>query len=159
MPLSAVDRRMIAQAHEVRKRSHDPHRQVGVVITVEGEVVSSGANEAPPSLGLNPEDSHRSIIADPDWKYYVLEHAERNAIFDAWMAGRSLGGATMYGTLFPCADCARAIAAASIGRLVVPRPGFTATRDQKWLQHYRYAEEILRLAGVTVDFFEPEGFL
>jgi dCMP deaminase len=92
---------------------------------------------------------------DPAWKYFVLEHAERNAIYAAYAEGKSLAGATMYGTLFPCADCARAIVAARLSRLVIFGLGENPDRDEKWLEHYRYAEEILVRAGVTVEIVDP----
>jgi len=158
MTITLVDRRMIAQTEEVRKSSHDPHRQVGVVIANGASIISTGANEPPHSLALTPAVSRRLIAEDPDWKYFVLEHAERNAIFSAWRSGAQVAGSTMYGTLFPCADCARAIAAAGIRRLVVPKPGGDSLRDRKWAEHYQYAGRILNLARVTVDFFDPAEF-
>jgi dCMP deaminase len=103
---------------------------------------------------LNRAESYRSIKDDPEWKYYVLEHAERNAIFSALKNGHSLEGATMYGTLYPCADCARAIAASGISRIVVPKPGTNSKRDEKWLEHYRYAQKIIELSGITADYFD-----
>jgi dCMP deaminase len=86
----------------------------------------------------------------------MLEHAERNAISDARKRGHSLIGATMYGTLFPCADCARAIVAAGIRRLVVPPSIPDLQRDEKWNTHFHYAREIIALAGVEVSVIGPE---
>lgn len=154
MPISAVDKSLIAKAQEVSKSSPDPHRQVGAIIASGEQVVSSGVNEPPRSLRLTSPDVGRSIENDPSWKYYVFEHAERNAIFGAWDAGISMHGATIYGTLFPCADCARAIATAGITRVVVPRPGLDASRDEKWLEHYRYAERIFESAQILVEYFD-----
>jgi deoxycytidylate deaminase len=65
-------------------------------------------------------------------------------------------GATMYGTLFPCADCARAIVAAGLSRLVVLGLDKDPMRDAKWLEHYRYAERILAMAGVAVEIIDPK---
>lgn len=157
MPTSPLDRRMIIAAQEVSKRSQDPDRRVGAVIALGEQVISIGANEPPKSLHLDLSASTREIEADSVWKYFFLEHAERNALFGAWVAGHSVEGATMYGTLFPCADCARAIVAAGISRLVVPQQGI-AERDHKWAQHYRYSREILRRAGVLVDFWNENDF-
>lgn len=156
MPISAEDRSMLLLSQEAQKQSHDPHRQVGVVIADDkNQIISTGTNEPPVSLGFHVDKSHQSIAHDPSWKYYILEHAERNAIFSALKSGTSLAGTTMYGTLFPCADCARAIAAVGITRLVVPSPGIHPVRDQKWMEHYKYADMILRLGGVSVEYFEP----
>lgn len=152
MTISKSDRQFLIRCEEVKERSHDPHRRVGVLIVDgEGRTLSVGANAPPVQLGLSKEDSHRSIAIDPEWKYFVLEHAERNAINAARDRRVNLEGSTMYGTLFPCADCARAIVAAGISRLVVPRPGGDPVRDSKWLNHYRYALLIFELAGIVVD--------
>lgn len=87
----------------------------------------------------------------------MLEHAERNAINAARDQHLKLAGSTMYGSLFPCADCARAIVAAGISRLVVPSLSSDPARDSKWLDHYRYAYEIFDLAGIRVDVGSNDG--
>ncbi|WP_296740467.1 deaminase [Mesorhizobium sp.] len=160
MTISDSDRQFLIRCEEVKELSHDPHRKVGVVVVDgEGRALSVGTNAPPAQLGLSKEDSHRSIAADPEWKYFVLEHAERNAINAARDRRVNLEGSTMYGTLFPCADCARAIVAAGISRLVVPTPGGDSVRDLKWLNHYRYALQILDLAGIVVDTAPAEAEL
>nr|WP_295808469.1 deaminase [uncultured Nitratireductor sp.] len=152
MAISNSDRRFLLWCEEVKEDSHDPHRKVGVVIVDgDGHAISTGTNAPPPQLGLSASDSHRAIASDPEWKYFMLEHAERNAINAARDKLQLLKGATMYGTLFPCADCARAIVAAGISRLVVPGLSDDPDRDKKWLDHYRYAHKILDQAGVRVD--------
>jgi dCMP deaminase len=157
MAISGVDRQFLQRCEEIKEESHDPHRKVGVLIVdAQGRVISAGTNAPPLALGLRVSESHAAIANEPLWKYFVLEHAERNAINAARDDGRSLAGATMYGNLFPCADCARAIVAAGIVRLVVPAPG-DLDRDQKWLDHYRYAHRIFELAGVRVDLSSEDA--
>jgi dCMP deaminase len=152
MAISTQNRRFLLLCEEVRQGSHDPDRKVGVVVAdASGQILAAGTNAPPASLGLTVAESHQAIAQDPDWKYFMLEHAERNAIFAALVQGKSLTGATMYGTLFPCADCARAIVASGLSRLVVFGLGSDPHRDKKWLEHYRHAERILALAGVTVE--------
>jgi dCMP deaminase len=151
MAISNTDRQFLQRCETIKEDSHDPHRQVGALIADEhGQVVAVGTNAPPIQLRLSRPDSYASIEADPKWKYFMLEHAERNAINAARKDGKHLAGTTMYGTLFPCADCARAIVAAGVSRLVVPTPG-NIDRDAKWLDHYRYARQILELGGVRVD--------
>lgn len=152
MAISSVDQQFLLRCEEIKEGSHDPHRKVGVLIVDDhGEILSVGTNAPPVKLGLSRSDSVAAITDDPEWKYFMLEHAERNAINAARDDGRSLAGATMYGTLFPCADCARAIVAAGISRVVVPGPGGDLNRDRKWADHYRYAHRILELACIRVD--------
>lgn len=156
MAISRQDCRFLNLCKKVREDSHDPDRKVGVLIADQaGHILAIGTNAPPVSLGLTAAQSAKSIQTDPSWKYFMLEHAERNAIFAAYAQGRSLAGATMYGTLFPCADCARAISATGILRLVVLGGGRDPVRDTKWLEHYRFAERVLALAGVTVDIVDP----
>lgn len=156
MAISKQDRHYLQLCFEVRENSHDPERKVGAVITDDADnVVATGTNAPPLSLNLTLAESHEAVRQDRTWKYFVLEHAERNAIFSAYAQGKVLAGATMYSTLFPCADCARAIVAARLSRLVVLGLEKDPIRDEKWLDHYRHAERILALAGVAVDVVDP----
>lgn len=123
-----------------------------MIVDSKGQVLAEGSNAPPAAIGLSRDASLLAIEADPQWKYFVLEHAERNAINSAVSRGINLKGTTMYASLYPCADCARAIVAAGIERLVLPNSGGNAQRDEKWQAHYRYAELIFDLAGVSVDF-------
>lgn len=152
MAISTRDRHFLLLCEEVRKASHDPDRKVGaVIVDGTGQQLAVGTNAPPRALGLTAAKSREAIRQNPSWKYFMLEHAERNAIFTAYAEGKSLVGATMYGTLFPCADCARAIVAAGLSRLVIFGPGQNPGRDEKWLDHYHHAEQILALAGVSVN--------
>lgn len=160
MKLSSIDRDYLQLCVKLHKHSHDPHRQVGsVIVGRDGQVLSEGVNAPPSEIGFSEAESRRAIEMDPDWKYFFLEHAERNAIHKAYSKNVSLKGATMYASLYPCADCARAIVAAGISRLVVPEPGGNGTRDAKWQSHYRYASQIFDLAGIEVDFESIPGDL
>jgi dCMP deaminase len=152
MTFSQDDLPFLRRCIEAKAKSHDPNRKVGaVIVDPNGKIIGVGSNAPPVSLRMSPFESHLAIEDDPRWKYHMLEHAERNAIYAALHKGHSLANATMYGTLYPCADCARAICAAGISRLVVPCPGGDTARDQKWLDHYTYASRIFELAGVQVD--------
>lgn len=51
-----------------------------------------------------------------------ITHAEMSAITEAARLGRSLAGATMYVTTFPCHNCAKHIVASGISRLVYIEP-------------------------------------
>lgn len=147
------DSTYMQRALALHHKSHDPHRQVGALIVGRhGDVLSEGANAPLDAFRLSRSESLAAIEADPNWKYFVLEHAERNAIYTAFVDGKDLRGATMYGTLFPCADCARAIVAAGISRFVVPEPPGDSDRNEKWLAHYHFAHQIFELGDVKVDF-------
>ncbi len=154
MPQTENDIKLINALPEIQNSSYDPARPVGVVIAdAEGHVLSTGTNKPPTRLRLSVSETHAAISNDPAWKYFMLEHAERNAIIDAIRQGHSLEGATLYGTLYPCADCARVIVASGIVRVVVPFPEKGSGRDERWQEHYRYAQRIFELAGVKVEDF------
>lgn len=157
MAISREDRQFLLLCEEVRQDSHDPDRKVGaIIINADGQQVGRGTNAPPSALNLTIGDSQAAIRQDQRWKYFVLEHAERNAIFDALLRGKSLKGTTMYSTLFPCADCARAIVASGVSRLVVLGTELDLDRDQKWFDHYRHAEHIFELARVVVETINPD---
>ncbi|MBR1226891.1 hypothetical protein JQ600_18340 [Bradyrhizobium sp. AUGA SZCCT0176] len=160
MAIAKQDRHYLQMCFEVRENSHDPDRKVGAVITDSvDDVLAVGTNAPPSSLNLTRAESYEAVRQDRTWKYFVLEHAERNAIFAAYGQGKVIAGGTMYSTLFPCADCARAIVAARLSRLVVLGLEKDPVRDEKWLDHYRHAERILAMAGVVVDVVDPAGIM
>lgn len=55
-------------------------------------------------------------------EYGRMVHAEMNAITDAARLGRSIQGATLYCTTFPCHNCAKHIVASGIMRVVFIEP-------------------------------------
>lgn len=137
---------------DAKKNSHDPDRQVGAVLVSElGDFLSSGTNAPVTALGMDIDASHRKIEQDPDWKYLALEHAERNAISAAHSKCRKTQGATMYVTLHPCADCARAIIAAGIKKLVLVDAPEATERDDRWAKHYTAAKEMLAQAKIDTS--------
>ncbi len=156
MPLSREDQHFLAHCETVKQESHDPDRQVGVVIVnAAGHILATGTNQPPHPIQLKRRESLAAIADDPSWKYFMLEHAERSAINNARALGHPLEGATMYSSLFPCADCARAIAAAGIRRLVSHTPDLGLERNSKWAQHFLYSAKILDLSNVAVELLQP----
>jgi dCMP deaminase len=127
--------------------SEDPSRKVGaVVVGKENCIISTGYNGLP-----------RGIIADAEKhfdrtdgrKYHWLEHAERNAIFNAARNGISTDRTTIYCNLFPCSDCARAIIQSGISTLVtreVPKD------EDRFAESMSISLEMLMESGVSVRF-------
>lgn len=151
-----IDLHFMAIALEERSQSDDPKAQivaqsgVAAIIVKNGLELSRSANVLPPRLAAAMARTNQSI-ADKD-RYFLIEHAERAALFKAWQAGVNTAGATMYCTRFPCSDCARAVAWAGIKRLVLPT-GFAG--EQHWIEAQRAALRILRQSGVTVRYLGP----
>lgn len=147
------DQYFLEQAFLARSFSDDPKAKsvvqsgVGAVIARKAELLSSSANVLPPRVKASYVKSGREVT-DAE-RYFVIEHAERAAIFQAWQKNQDLSRSTLYCTRFPCSDCARAIAFSGISRLVVPN-GFAG--ESRWIDAQRAALRILRDAGVKVRY-------
>ena len=145
------DLAFMEMAQTIARESDDPKAAVersaavGAIIVAGSQVLAASANRFPPQLrgkieGLKPDSIER---------YTVIEHAERCALFDAVIAGKSTVGATMYCTRFPCADCARAIVYFGIGRLVL---GSGFLHEPRWIESQRAAHQLLRSGGIKIRY-------
>jgi len=97
------------------KRSKDPSSQVGAAIIRDKRVLSLGYNGMPRGCddscmpwGKTSEDPLKT-------KYPYVVHAELNAILNA---NKDLSGATLYVTMFPCNECAKAIIQTGIKEII-----------------------------------------
>ena len=131
------DELFIRQADLIAEKSKDPSTKVGCVIVGEGNVVlSMGFNGFARGV-METEDewyvrNQREALEQTPFdrwvrpeKYVWVEHAERNAIYNAARHGIKLEGARLYVNcdLSICADCARAIIQSGIKEVVgVNRP-------------------------------------
>lgn len=114
-------------AHVAAQRGTCSRAQVGVVIALEGRVLSTGYNGAPAGL---PHCSHlcdcpRSRIqgkhSEDCWSQQpclVASHAECNAIAWAAREGVAIKGATLFTTLVPCLSCAQLIVNSGIVKVI-----------------------------------------
>jgi dCMP deaminase len=148
---SETDRHYLEMAITESASSDDPKRvffprsAVGVVIANRSGLLAASANVVPPGLaGALHLDSRDLAEAE---RYYFIEHAERAAIYKALLLGKALENATIYGTRFPCADCARAIIWCGIKRAVFSS-GLSG--EEHWLESQRAALQMMRLSGVKV---------
>ena len=102
-------------AHLSALRSKDPNTQVGAAIIDENHrVVSVGYNGFPKGCSDDEFPWSRSggVLNS---KYAFVVHAELNAILNS---PRSVSGCTIYVSLFPCNECAKAIIQSGIKRIV-----------------------------------------
>jgi dCMP deaminase len=142
----------MAQLPAIAARSHDPNTQTSCkVVGPDGETRSDGYNGFP--LGCW-DDAHPERLERPE-KYFWIEHAERNAIYNAARVGTPLKGCMMYLSWLPCMDCARAIVQAGIVRLVCDK-AMTDSRinDPKWKPDFDRVLTLLEECGVRVEFYE-----
>ncbi len=128
----------------VSSRSKDTSTKCGcVLVDIRRRVLSLGYN----GIVSECEDRLDRIERRPE-KYFWMEHAERNAIYNAT---GDLGGSTAYITAPPCSDCARALIASGIVRIVVPKKHNMLGRGEKWDASWKVAKEMLSEAGVIVS--------
>ena len=97
-------------------RLKDPHTQVGCcIVSSDHKILSMGYNGLP--RGCSDDDFPWKREGPPlENKYFYTTHSELNAILN--YRGGSLEGATLYVTLFPCNECAKAIIQSGITEIV-----------------------------------------
>lgn len=138
--------------------STDGSTQNGAIIVSDrGEMVAQGANHFPRDVKDIPARWVRPI------KYKYVEHAERNAIYDAAKKGVSTHNLTMYAAWAACSDCARAIIQAGIKRVVTHHDPLALTRlgqktSDMWIEEISHAITMLKESGVTLDYYEDKLF-
>ncbi len=112
------------------QRSKDSSTQVGAcIVNEEKKIVAVGYNGMP--TGCNDDDMpwERTGSTSLDTKYPFVCHAELNAILNRNTA--SLKNATLYVTLFPCNECAKAIIQSGIKRVVYAENKYADTEGVK----------------------------
>lgn len=97
-------------------RSKDPNTQVGAcIVSPDHKILSMGYNGFP--IGCSDDEFPWAREGEPlENKYFYTTHSELNAILN--YRGGSLEKATIYVTLFPCNECAKAIIQSGIKRVV-----------------------------------------
>jgi dCMP deaminase len=113
------DKDMILRALSASAKSSDWWRRVGAVIVKKGEVIISTCNQHVPSPHMpNANGDPRSCFhKGVHLELSTAIHAEAAAIAEAARAGKSLEGASIYVTHFPCPPCAKSIAYSGIKKL------------------------------------------
>lgn len=97
-------------------RSKDPSTQVGAcIVNSEKRILSMGYNGMPRCCSDDefPWDKNENPLNS---KYLYVCHAELNAILNC--ASGNVRGCTVYTTLFPCNECAKAIIQSGIAEVV-----------------------------------------
>ena len=130
-------------ADVVRRKSKDTSTKCGAVIVgPDNQIVTTGFNGFP--RGIKESDPKR-------WKrpikYQFVEHAERNAIYNAARFGVALSGCTLYlvGMGSPCTECAKAIIQSGIVRVAVRA---YKSVPETWGDDFDFAAALMKEAGV-----------
>ena len=102
-------------AHLSAQRSKDPNTQVGaVIVNNQNRVVGIGYNGFPYGCDDDVFPWARDGKSN-DTKYPYVVHAELNAILNS---NQSCKGCTIYVSLFPCNECAKAIIQSGIKEVI-----------------------------------------
>ena len=142
------DEYFMAMAALSSLRSKDPNTKVGaVIVSPEHKVISIGYNGMPREVDETQLSWNKGEGLDS--KYLYVCHAEFNAILNTQVGG-TLKGATLYVTLFPCNECAKAVIQTGIKEVVYLDDKY---KDQVFMQASR---KMLELAGVKLRHFEGQ---
>lgn len=138
--------RFLELAELISSWSKDPSTKTGaVVVGPDKEIRATGYN----GLVRGACDDIPERMERPT-KYDFFEHAERNAVFNACLSGTSLRGCTIFCTLTPCTDCARAIIQSGIKEVVTYEyKSNDADPKNTWRDKLNYSAEMFKEAGVT----------
>ncbi|MDO4289087.1 MAG: dCMP deaminase family protein [Eubacterium sp.] len=131
------------------QRSKDPGTQVGAcIVSPENKILTMGYNGMP--TGCHDDEMPWEREGEPlDTKYLYVCHAEFNAILNN--GGRSLKGATLYATLFPCNECAKAIIQSGIVRVVYLEDKYADT------DAVIASKRMFEMTGVSYEAFQATG--
>ena len=132
-------------------RSKDPSTQVGAcIVNEDNKQISMGYNGLTNGMDDNnfPWDSPGEMTGDLyTTKNPWVAHAELNAILNS--GGRDLKNTTIYVTLFPCNECAKAIIQAGIKHVIYLRMYSNETL-------VKITKEMFDAAGVTYTAFNAD---
>ncbi len=139
-------KRFLGLCDHVSSWSEDRDFQVGCVIVGPGqEIRATGYNGLP--RGVASDDDERFDRPSGE-KFFWIEHAERNAIYNAARSGAQLAGCTLYVNRFPCADCGRGIIQSGIACVVCPPiPEADGALDHS----FQVSAKMLDEAGIDVS--------
>lgn len=134
------DEYFMGLAHLSAMRSKDPNTQVGAcIVDNDKKVVSIGYNGMPKGLDEKfPWEREGGFL---DSKYAFVVHAELNAILNS---PRTVKDCTVYVSLFPCNECAKAIAQSGIRKVVYESDKYDGTEGNT------ASKKILNAAGVEL---------
>jgi dCMP deaminase len=147
-------------------RSKDEHTHVGsVIVDADNVLVSTGYNSLP--RGIEAESDDKRLSRENGEKYYWIEHAERNAIYNTARRGTVLKNCKIYIPWMPCTDCARAIIQTGISEVITHKNGqdfYDKHTNGKWIDSSIRTQNMLKESGVqfrtvSCDIVIPEIYM
>jgi dCMP deaminase len=123
--------------------SKDPVCKVGAILLAPNsyQILSMGYNGLPRKIEETAKRWERPL------KYKYVEHAERNAIYNASRHGTPLEGAIAVITKFPCCDCARALIQSGISHIITETPDLNHPR---WGEDFKISLELFNEVNIEI---------
>ncbi|MDE6501501.1 MAG: dCMP deaminase family protein [Ruminococcus sp.] len=132
------------------ERSKDNSTQVGAcIVDADNKIVAVGYNGMPRGCNDDEMPWEREGDSALDTKYPFVCHAELNAILNRNSA--DLRGCTLYVTLFPCNECAKAVIQSGIKRVVFYSNKYDGTESVTASQF------LLSKSGVSVEPYQKSN--
>ncbi len=132
------------------QRSKDNSTQVGAcIVNKENKIVAVGYNGMPTGCSDDEMPWERQAENELDTKYPFVCHAELNAILNSNIG--NLSGCTLYVTLFPCNECAKAIIQSGIKKVVYNCNKYADTNSVK------ASDMLFRACGIEVCEYKKSG--
>lgn len=144
------DEYFMALAHLSGMRSKDPNTQVGAcIVNQNNRVVGIGYNGMPYGCSDDeyPWERGENFI---DTKYPYVVHAELNAILNSTS---QLAKCSIYVSLFPCNECAKAIIQSGITEVIYENDKYADTDSVK------ASKRMFKSAGVNFRKISPMKIL
>lgn len=144
MPIN-WDEYFINIADVVRQKSKDPSSKIGAIIVgPNNNIISTGFNGFPRGIDETISERWERPI-----KYDFVEHAERNAIYNAARHGIRLENSTLYLVGFgyptvPCINCTKAVIQSGIRRVV----GYAYKANESWIDELVFSKNLLDEAKI-----------
>lgn len=152
------DQLYITMCYLVAMRSKDSHTHMGsVIVDKDNILVSTGYNSLPRGIEIDYEG--KRLSREGGEKYFWMEHAERNAIYNAARRGIKLKDCRLYVPWAPCTDCARGIIQAGISKVVIHKNGqefYDKHTNGKWIEPTKRTISMFEEAGVELVYFETD---
>jgi dCMP deaminase len=149
LPTSFPARSMMEEAIACAIRCSPTERKTGALFWKDGSVLSVAANGAPFAL----HENHRWMLEPANREAWV-EHAERNAIYQAARNGVVLGGSIAVVNWLPCMPCARAVALAGATHVLCLEPDWN---DANWAADFAKVVDGLDKMNVGLWFIGRRG--
>lgn len=145
---SSVAGRWMRIALQEALKSDDQSTKNGAIIIVDGgDVGARGHNHFIPGFGHLPEHHERPF------KYSVIEHAERDVVYNAAKQGVKTEGGILVANWVACPDCARAIVLSGIKEVITHERCMERT-PERWYDEVALGIKMMRDNGILLYYFE-----